>query len=568
MKPLMLIAIAMLGSICSSAQLKLVKDINPGYYEASHPKIVGGLPDGRVFLFAETKADSENGYELWTSDGTAQGTKIVKDIVPGKNPSTFAYTAKMFNHKLCFSARNDTSGYEMFLSDGTDTGTYMLMEGFGTASTILYNTPITVYNGRMYFAARDSTHGYELWSSDGTPQGTAMVADIRQGSTGSNPMKMIPAFGKLMFLANDSLHGYEWWITDGTAQGTKMVADVYPGDTSGISQTYYKVYNSYLYFSGRSSKQQGFELYATDGDSVWLVKEIESTVNIGGDPAYFSIAGNKLFFTAHDVMHGRELWMTDGTTNGTVLVKDIWPGDTSSAFLLHGEVNGKLILGASTKATGYELWVSDGTATGTTLIRDMCPGTSAGKIDTRAEFETYARQNECNFIYNNKFYFAGNECQNDWMQLWETDGTAQGTVKIPCNEPAPPLPGIHFNEIEWLNIVNKKVWVAYKPGAEDWELYVHQLPDTPSNITTVSGHIRTSIVYPNPSNGSFILKLDNNGFLNGYMQVVDITGREVYSQSISSGERHLPITLEAPTGIYKAIVQLDGDIMTHTIQIE
>ena len=40
-------------------------------------------------------------------------------------------------------------------------------------------------------------------------------------------------------------------------------------------------------------------------------------------PERFTMAGELLFFTHDDGIHGEELWVTDGTPEGTRLVKDI-----------------------------------------------------------------------------------------------------------------------------------------------------------------------------------------------------------------------------------------------------
>lgn len=43
-------------------------------------------------------------------------------------------------------------------------------------------------------------------------------------------------------------------------------------------------------------------------------------------PGKFVDVGGTMSFTADDGVHGRELWKSDGTRSGTVLVKDINPG--------------------------------------------------------------------------------------------------------------------------------------------------------------------------------------------------------------------------------------------------
>src|SRR5262245_30345972 len=46
------------------------------------------------------------------------------------------------------------------------------------------------------------------------------------------------------------------------------------------------------------------------------------------DPQELTVVGTKIFFTADDGVHGRELWISDGTNVGTTLVRDINPGPT------------------------------------------------------------------------------------------------------------------------------------------------------------------------------------------------------------------------------------------------
>ena len=86
--------------------------------------------------------------------------------------------------------------------------------------------------------------------------------------------------------------------------------------------------------------------------------------------------GGRLFFTARDGTHGPELWRSDGSRAGTVLVKDIHP----CSDLYYGPrnltaVRGRLFFSADDGVRGDELWKSDGSTEGTVLVEDINTGT-------------------------------------------------------------------------------------------------------------------------------------------------------------------------------------------------
>jgi len=95
-------------------------------------------------------------------------------------------------------------------------------------------------------------------------------------------------------------------------------------------------------------------------------------------PENFTAAGSWVFFTASSYNNlGVELYKTDGTAAGTMLVKDIEPGADSSFPDNLANLNGVLFFTANTGSSGLELWKSDGTEAGTVLVKDIQPGAAA-----------------------------------------------------------------------------------------------------------------------------------------------------------------------------------------------
>ncbi|HET9223795.1 MAG TPA: ELWxxDGT repeat protein, partial [Roseiflexaceae bacterium] len=164
--------------------------------------------NGRLFFSAY---DEQTGYELYTSDGTTAGTRLVRDINPGVNDSAPDYLTNK-SGTLFFSATDRVTGRELWTSDGTAAGTRLVVDlapGLASAGP----TWLADVRGTLFFAANDGVGGNELWRSDGTPAGTAQVVDLATGN--SNPSEITLAGDTLFFSANDGNVGQELWAIRG-----------------------------------------------------------------------------------------------------------------------------------------------------------------------------------------------------------------------------------------------------------------------------------------------------------------------------------------------------------------
>ena len=273
-----------------------------------------------------------------------------------------------------FTANNGVNGRELWKTDGTSEGT-VLVKNINTISPDGSSNPyqMTGLNGAFYFQANDGVHGIELWKTDGTADGTVLVKDIYPLQHDSNPHDFTALNGILYFVADDGVHGEELWKTDGTAEGTVLVKDVKNTALVGSYPSYLTVFNDAVYFTaGEGSTRHGlsnYEIWKTDGttDGTVLVKDMKPGEKISGADG-FTVYNNALYFQGN-----YDLWKTDGTPEGTVFVADIHPSELT-------EFNGVLYF-AGRGGSGVELWKTDGTGTGTVQVS---PASSFGFVHSQS----------------------------------------------------------------------------------------------------------------------------------------------------------------------------------------
>lgn len=397
----------------------LVSDIRPG--------APGSAPDtfrelgGEVFFFAN---DGVTGRELWRTDGTVSGTSRVKDVVPG------AGGIGMIHEELCvsggvlyFPIRVPGAGQFLWRSDGTNLGTTLL--GLVTTNTNVEIAELTDLNGVVLFRALSSgAIGEELFRSDGTPSGTGMLLDI--DPTGSSKPRNLTRLGnRVLFTADHSSVGAELFRTDGTVAGTTIVADIDPGGGffSGSDPQPIGVLNQRYVFSARTLPL-GRELYVTDGTT--------SGTSLLGDlwpgssssmPGPGTLSGGSLFFSATDGAAGVELWKTDGTRGSTTRVADLTPGfDDHAIAEITPSINHGVLFSADAGTVGRELYASDGTAQGTALVVDL----TVGPVSVSSNPQNLTRVGD-------RLFFSA-ETEAEGRELYVSDGTVTGTkIVLPLN---------------------------------------------------------------------------------------------------------------------------------------
>jgi ELWxxDGT repeat protein len=284
-----------------------------------------------------TVRDRINALKPQDNGKTAQ---LLEAITAGRlgpivtEPDTNIFNLTPFGNRILFTASSTTAGTStLWTTDGTQAGTAVLSV-FDSASL----AGAKVFQGELYFGAEGAGLGTEIWKTDGI-HGTTLVKDLAPGSASSYARGFNVVGNQLLFAATDqaNFNGLSLWKTDGTTDGTQSIKpDIQP---FAFGQEVVNLNGSQYFVAGQAAT--GLELWKSDGTTAGtvLIKDIlpgpstKSLINpdltffVPYAPSNLTLANDRIFFTMNDGgVNGEELWQTDGTTAGTMMVADLYPG--------------------------------------------------------------------------------------------------------------------------------------------------------------------------------------------------------------------------------------------------
>lgn len=472
--------------LCTTSQAqRLIKELTPGR-DDNYAIFMGNTQNG----FIMNVLTPRYGNEPWVSDGTSQGTQLLKDIIHGNSSSLLIDFSYSNDTLLYFLALNqDQSGStlkDLWRTDGTPEGTF-LIDSFGESYPVMNYDECVFYKGEFYYSVLNST-SKTIYATDGSKNAPRIVATFKSNNYESR--SNLAVFNhKLYFYAYTDKYGTELWSSDGTVAGTKMVADFYAGtNSSKYNSGKLLAHKDKLFFVAQRNTTEGYELfYISSTDSgPWLFNDFTPT---SGLSSYVELAnGNDSCFFINVLGTGDGTYISDGHWVNTRKFENTAEPNTSFQASRAYQINNNVLVCASSANTGTELYKSDALLNNKGVLIDINPGGGSG-ISWKGDI----------FTVNNKGYFLGSNSMLG-TDIWVTDGTEDSTKlyleflgNFTTNDKI-----LH----QWKNRIFFFGTIDPKIGGELYELDLSRSTGIPS----VQADKIT--IYPNPGHPGSVITID------------------------------------------------------------
>ncbi|GAB3702481.1 hypothetical protein GCM10027592_31950 [Spirosoma flavus] len=335
--------------------------------------------NGKVYFNA---CESGNDCYMWESDGTPANTKKIF-------PVGYIYQMKAVYNRLYYDVYRTPDAY-LYMSDGTSAGypiasiNTLFNKPRANAGDFFMASTGAYYKNEYYFTCTSANDGAILRIPAAKPDTVKIVH--KAGGLIQNYV----VFKDRIFFRQAYYSDGHIWSTDGTTAGTTPLWAPFNG---GANPPF--IHKDKLYFSAFRSDEEGTQIIASDG----TVEGTISVVRKGFINIFRGISAGKYFYFSNATVNlNWELWRSDGTQDGTQVVKDIRPDGSGYQdnfnFSIIAQDSIVYFTGTDTGIT-QDVWRSDGTELGTYKIVDF------GSPNSYNYPNFY-------FLFENNLYFISN----------------------------------------------------------------------------------------------------------------------------------------------------------------
>jgi ELWxxDGT repeat protein len=410
-------ALALTFGLVQAAAPRLVLDINSQPASVSSNAVPIGTIGNSFYFFADAYPGSGS-RALYKTDGTAAGTTLVTTLTNGNFEPPLRELV-VAGGKGYFTATQSATGNELWVTDGTAAGTHIVIDLYTPASFSSFPRILGVRGTEVIFGASVNLGQQQIFLTDGTTAGTRPITPVYPAGTASVREALV-SNGKIYLAFGDDISGgsgcckEELWVTDGTVSGAHVISDSASTFESLQPRSLVQVGSSVLLTI--KSNSRGFEVASlnTATDTLTFLEVASGATSSIPTGAGGLAPGNGFAMFVGGNGSDYELWRTDGTLAGTTRVADIAPGVASSISGTDGDitaVGGRAVFVADDGIFGKQLWGSDGTAQGTVRLTSAAAvaGWTAELLGVRG---------------TRAYFAAGSGTQYQYIS---TDGTAAGT---------------------------------------------------------------------------------------------------------------------------------------------
>ena len=449
-----------------AAAQTLVADINQ-LPKGSNPNLIRTAPNGVVFL-ADSK---EYGLELFQSDGTDAGTKLILDAAKGPTSGNYL-SVEVLNERcyfLTYEGTTVTLWRYNFLNDqlaalkefkgiNNPSGGYFTRVGSEIYFWLRNNTTLELWkfrasstqvdlvatlpatqdlvemnslNNTLVFTTRSFSGTAAIWRSNGSSATTQVIREF----TGSNPIAFgLVAFqGKLLFVAREETYGQEIWSTDGNT--ASLFLDLVPGAGSSLALNL-RVNNGFLYFVAQTKTNGGAKVWRSNGTKAGT---LPMGNNFSSKQQSYQFKPLQSFdigvFASvyNDSTKSDELWYYEAMASRVIKIKTLAEPPYSDNKFFQGvtSANAYYFL-AHDPQRGTELWtIRNSALTPPRLLKDIYPGNGSSNIRNLTPS-------------SGRVFFSAEDDKNG-RELWMSNGTDKTfMVKVLNDQNDGSYPGNFF----------------------------------------------------------------------------------------------------------------------------